>query len=167
MGLLLAAPGVAPMALAASRPVEGRNFVLASGQSTLPSVLQAAASVRSAQPFLVYLSSNATLTVATLRVRSLPVNRPLVLVGKVTDITGLNFGMEVNTLLLGPQGSLTFDQLVLENLAPGDARSLALAGPYEVLMGYHLWAVSFDRWVGQEQEREGALAGGAIPHGTS
>lgn len=101
--------------------------------------------MRTAAPFLVYLSSNVSLSTSKIKVRALAINRPLYLVGKTTDYTSIDFGMEVNTLVLGPLGSVTFNQLVLENLAPGDTASAALAGPYEVLMSYHLWAVAFNR----------------------
>lgn len=145
VGLLLGDPELDVGALAGSRPAPGRNFVLAVDQGNLPSVMQSGPPVRSAAPFMIYLSANVSLSTALLKVRVLPVNRPLYLVGKYTDYTGVDFGMEVNTLQLGPGASVTFSQLVLENLAPGDSRSAALAGPYEVLMPYHVWAVAFDR----------------------
>lgn len=131
--------------LAGSKPLPGHNFVVATDQSTLQAVLQSGAAVRTAAPFLVYLSSNVSLSTSKLKVRALAINRPLYLVGKTTDYTSIDFGMEVNTLVLGPLGSVTFNELVLENLAPGDTASAALAGPYEVLMSYHMWAVVFNR----------------------
>jgi hypothetical protein len=145
VGLLLGEKELDVGALAGSRAAPGLNYVLAVDQENLPSVMQTGPTARTAAPFLIYLSANVSLSTALLKVRVLPVNRPLYLVGKYTDYTGIDFGMEVNTLQLGPGASITFSQLVLENLAPGDTRSASLAGPYEVLMPYHVWAVAFDR----------------------
>lgn len=145
VGLLLGDPDLDIGALAGSRAAPGLNYVLAVDQGNLGTVMQSGPTVRTAVPFLIYLSANVSLSAALLKVRVLPVNRPVFLVGKYTDYTGVDFGMEVNTLQLGPGASVTFSQLVLENLAPGDTRSAALAGPYEVLMPYHVWAVAFDR----------------------
>jgi hypothetical protein len=142
---MLEVPGLDPVALAADKPVQGRNFVLAADQKTLLPVLQSGASVRTSAPFIMYLAVNVSLSPAVLKVPALAINRPLIFVGKSTDATSMDFGMAVNTLVLGPLGSILFNQVVLENLAPGDARSAAQAGPYEPTMTYHIWAVSFDR----------------------
>lgn len=145
VGLLLAVTGQSPSALAGMQPLSGRNFVLAADSTTLLSVMQSGAAVRTSVPFLMYLSSNVSFSSALLKVRVLPVNRPLLVVGLSMDNTSIDLGMEVNTLQLGPQGSISFSSVILENLAPGDARSAALAGPYEVAMAYYVWAVAFDR----------------------
>lgn len=158
VGLLLGVPGAAsPASLAGERPVHGRNFVLAADQSTLLPVLQSGVGATARVPFLIYLSNNMTLSAAVTKAGMIPVNRPLVLIGKSTDVTSIDLGMQVNILQLGPLGRILLSQVVLENLAPGDARSLALAGPYEVSMSYFLWAVAFNRCVavsaGQEVTR--------------
>jgi hypothetical protein len=158
VGLLLAVNGASPSVLAGTEPAPGRNFVLAADSSTLLSVMQLGAAVRTSVPFLMYLSSNISFSSAQLKVRILPVNRPLIVVGLSTDNTSIDFGMEVNSLQLGPLGSITLLQAILENLAPGDARSAELAGPYEVSMTYYLWAVAFDRCA----RRGGDSAKGAV-----
>jgi hypothetical protein len=107
--------------------------------------MQSGAAVRTSVPFLMYLSGNISFSSALLKVRVLPVNRPLLVVGLSTDNTSIDFGMEVNTLQLGPLGSITLNQVILENLAPGDGRSVELAGPYDVQLTYLMWAVAFDR----------------------
>lgn len=145
VGLLLDVGGASPSVLAGSQPAPGHNFMLAVDSTTLLSVMQFGAAVRTPTPFLMYLSSNISFSSALLKVQVLPVNRPLLLVGLSTDNTSIDFGMEVNTLQLGPLGSITLNQVILENLAPGDARSAELAGPYEVSMTYYLWPVAFDR----------------------
>lgn len=147
MGLLLEVPGLEPVALALDKPAQGRNFVLAADTKTLLPVMQSGASVRTSVPFLMYLATNVSISPESLKVPILAVNRPLIIIGKSTDPTGIDLGMAVNTMQLGPQGSVLFNQVVLENLGPGDARSAALAGPYEPMLTYHVWAVAFDRWV--------------------
>lgn len=144
VGLLQEVPGLEPVQLAGDRPPAGRNFVLAADFKTLPTALQTSAGVRTAVPFLLYLASHVSLTPGALGMPILPVNRPLIVVGKL-DPTSIDLGMAVNTLQLGPQGSVLFNQVVLENLAPGDARSVALAGPFDPMLAYPVWAVAFDR----------------------
>jgi hypothetical protein len=131
--------------LAGSKPLGARNFVLAVDPTNLAGVLSSSPTARTSVPFLMYVSGNVSISTAVLKAKVVPVNRPLYVIGKSTDRTSIDFGMEVNTLQLGPQGSILFNQLILENLAPGDARSAALAGSYEVLMPYNVWAVAFDR----------------------
>jgi hypothetical protein len=146
VGLLLEVPGAESVALARDRAPAGRNFVLAADFKTVPTVLQSSASVRTSAPFLLYLATHVTLTPAVLGMPILPINRPLIVVGK-SDPTSVDLGMAVNTLQLGPQGSVLFNQVILENLAPGDARTATLAGPFDPTLAYPVWAVAFDRCV--------------------
>jgi hypothetical protein len=77
----------------------------------------------------------------------LSINRPVYLVGRVTMPTSVDFGMQVNQLvLLGSHSRMTLAQLVLENLAPGDERSLDFAGAdFDVQMGYNMWPMLYPR----------------------
>jgi hypothetical protein len=79
------------------------------------------------------------------------VHRQLFVVGKLTDITSIDFGMEVNQLVLtGSWSNITFSKVVLENLGPGDKRSAVAAGNHNVQAGYNIWPVLFDRCVRQQ-----------------
>jgi hypothetical protein len=146
VGLLLGSPGASPADLAGPRPLPGRNFVLAADQATLVHVLQVSGATATPLPLLVYLSANVSLGGAAMRGAALAVARPLLLVGKATDVTSVDLGMEVGSLVLGARwGALTVSRCALENLAPGDARAAALAGPHALGMSFNLWAVAFNR----------------------
>jgi hypothetical protein len=147
VGLLLATPGGGPADLALTKPAAGRNFVLAADQSTLVPVLQAAGSTSTSVPLLVYVATNVSLGRPQDIAAGLPINRPVYLVGRVTMPTSVDFGMQVNQLvLLGSHSRITLAQLVLENLAPGDERSLDFAGAdFDVQMGYNMWPMLYPR----------------------
>lgn len=144
VGLLLDSPGMTALSMAGKTPAAGRNFVTAADDHTLVPLLTSTAGVSTAVPFLIYLAANVSLG-ANL-VAGIPVNRPLYFVGKTTEVTSIDFGMEVNQLvMLGTWSSAIFNWVSLENLAPGDRRSLQYAGTYDVLMGYHVWALLYQR----------------------
>lgn len=130
--------------MAGKRPAANRNFVTAADDTTLVPLLASTAGISTAVPFLVYLAANVSLgsNVAA----GLPINRPIYFVGKTTEVTSINFGMEVNQLvMLGTWSQVTFNRVTLENLAPGDRRSLTYAENYDVLMGYHVWSLMYPR----------------------
>lgn len=160
VGVLLAPPpGTPPSALAGDAPLPGRNYVLAVDQATLLPVLGSprGPGAASRAPLLLYLSANVSLArPVTKAAGPLPVNRHLLLVGKATGLVSLDLGMEAGSLALGPAGALTAARLALENLAPGDARAAATAGPYDVRMSYNLWAVAFSRCAATQRRRSSA-----------
>lgn len=144
VGLLLDVPGMTALDMAGKTPAAGRNFVTAADDTTLVPLLTSTAGISTAVPFLVYLAANVSLgsNVAA----GLPINRPLYFVGKTTEVTSINFGMEVNQLvMLGSNSGATFNRVTLENLAPGNRHSLTYAMNYDVLMGYHLWSLLYYR----------------------
>jgi hypothetical protein len=147
VGLLLATASGSPADLALSKPAAGRNFVLAADQATLVPLLQAAGATSTSVPLLVYVASNISLGRPQEIALGLPINRPLFLVGRVTVPTSVDFGMQVNQLvLLGSYSRMTVAQLILENLAPGDARSVDFAGAdFDVMMGYNMWPMLYPR----------------------
>ncbi|KAF6251118.1 hypothetical protein COO60DRAFT_1645405, partial [Scenedesmus sp. NREL 46B-D3] len=147
VGLLLTTPAGASADLALNKPAAGRNFVLAADQTTLVPVLQAAGSTSTAVPLLVYVAINISLGLSQDIAAGLPINRPVYLVGRVTMPTSIDFGMQVNQfVLLGSHSRMTLAQLVLENLAPGDARSVDFAGAhFDVHMGYNMWPMLYPR----------------------
>lgn len=54
--------------------------------------------------------------------------------------------LQVNQLLLHyPQSNITFDSLVLENMAPGDAVSAEIAKPASLAAPANDWALYFNR----------------------
>jgi hypothetical protein len=147
VGLLLAPTAGGPSDLALTKPAAGRNYVLAADQNTLVPLLQAAGSTSASVPLLVYIASNVSLGRPQDIALGLAINRPVYLVGRVTMPTSVDFGMQVNQLvLLGSHSSMTLVQLVLENLAPGDERSVDFAGAdFDVMMGYNMWPMLYPR----------------------
>jgi hypothetical protein len=54
--------------------------------------------------------------------------------------------VQVNQLVLTYRWSnITFDSVVLENMAPGDARSAEIARPMSVASAGNFWALYFNR----------------------
>jgi hypothetical protein len=77
-----------------------------------------------------------------------PINRHLFWVGLASRNTSLDLHMSVNQLVLtGTWSNLTTDHLILENLAPGDARSAEIAKPTTITLPTNLWFLYFPRWV--------------------
>ncbi|KAF8060070.1 AMSH1 [Scenedesmus sp. PABB004] len=149
VGLLLDT-GLPPSSLAGAAPAAGLNYVLPSNAAGPVAVLRAAAAASTALPLLVYVASNVSLAGGAGGGAGggggLPINRPVFLVGRVTVPTGVDFGMAVNgLLLLGPWSAATLAALVLENLAPGDARSAPYAGNYSLDLSYNVWPFLFPR----------------------
>lgn len=137
--------GGAPLALRA--PV-----VLSATNDTLVPLLRERAAVPTPEPLLVYVGGNVTLAGGTsvedgsaappaggvaaqgralARGENLTIARPVILVGRAADPTGIDFRMRVNQLVAaGPHARLTLDSLHLENLGFGDG-----AGDWPGLLG--------------------------------
>jgi hypothetical protein len=70
------------------------------------------------QPLLLRVVANVTLGPGINQ--SIPIRRPVVLLGMVSAPTSVDLGMVVNQLNVTlPFGKITWQSLVLENLAPG------------------------------------------------
>lgn len=131
--------------LAGRTPAADRNFVTAADDATLVPLLTSVAGISTAVPFLVYLAANVSL--GSNLPAAIPINRPIFFVGKVTEDTGIDFGMRVNqVVMLGTWSQVTFNRVSLENLGPGDQRTLQYAERFDVLMGYHLWSLLYYRY---------------------
>lgn len=117
------------------------NYVLAALNATLVHHMQELGVVASSVACLIYVDSNVTLS------KPVPVPpvgvlvaRPLTLVGLVTANTSVDFHMAVNSILLTSTWSnITLDRLVIENLAPGNARSAEIAAPLSVSSPVDFW----------------------------
>lgn len=92
--------------------------LLAADNTTLVPVLLRNASIFTSEPLLIRITSNATLGHG-LR-GSIPIRRPVILLGLASAVTSMDMGMVVNQVnVTGPNGTLVWQALVLENLAPG------------------------------------------------
>jgi hypothetical protein len=163
LGLLSAGAGddQLPQPLAAAGPSPPAPVVLSATNETLVPLLRRHAGVQTPVPLLVYVGGNITLTGGTkadedsvsagggggggggaaepppwmLAPRdNITVARPVVLVGRATDPTSIDFRMRVNQLVAaGPYANLTFDSLLLENLGENNGLQIDLA-PYSSIM---------------------------------
>jgi hypothetical protein len=89
--------------------------------TTLIPTLMRDAAVASPDTLLFRVVSNITLGPGILR--SIPIRRPILLYGMVSAPTSVDLGMVVNQLNVTlPHGQITWQGLVLENLAPGQCR---------------------------------------------
>jgi hypothetical protein len=123
-------------------------LVQVNNASLVPTVL-AYAGQHTSVPLLVYINSNVTLAnVDDLAPYGIPVNRPLVLAGLASVNTSMDFGMVVEQLNASQSNtsSVTFQYMVLENLAPGGEATSRASGPFSVLIQNNVFAVYFDRW---------------------
>jgi hypothetical protein len=123
-------------------------LVQVNNASLVPTLL-AYAGQRTSVPLLVYINSNVTLaSVDDVAPYGIPVNRPLILAGLASVNTSMDFGMVVEQLNASQanSSSVTFQSLVLENLAPGGEATSRASGPFSVLIQNNLFAVYFDRW---------------------
>jgi hypothetical protein len=105
------------------RPAPGCNIVAADNMTLIPT-LQRNASVATAAPLLIRITSNVTLG-PNLK-GSLSIRRPVILLGLASSLTSVDLGMVVNQLnVTPPMGTLLWQGLVLENLAPGRSSCFA------------------------------------------
>ena len=136
VGVLLAAgAGAAPANVAGG----------AAGATNVARALEAAAGAATPAPLLVYVAANASLGARA--PAGIAIRRPVVLVGLQSLPTSLDFMMDVNQL--NETGSrtanLTFVGLALENLAPGDADTSAVAAPFSIAVTNNVWAAFYNR----------------------
>lgn len=125
------------------------NCILGATNSTLVPALLTNAAVATPQPLLVYLTTNVSLgAFPKLPATGVLVNRPVIFVGLQSLVTSIDFQMVVNQLneTGSKYSNVTFVGVVLENLAPGDAITTALAPPFSIAISNNVWAVSFNRW---------------------
>jgi hypothetical protein len=144
VGVLLAAPGSPPAAV----PSVKNCLIVTSNATLLPALLPAAA-VATPAPLLVYLTSNVTLGVhPALPASGVLIRRPVVFVGLDSAITSIDFQMVVNQLnATAKHSNTTFVGLALENLAPGDGVTSAVAAPFSIAVVNNVWAVYYNRCV--------------------
>lgn len=147
MGLLRGGRGLADVAaLAGPASLPGLNYVLCADQDSLVPLLRNVGGPPSRTPFLAYVCANVTLSRAAGLSAPLAINRPLLLVGSSSVLTSIDFGMQASSLAaLGGASHVTLRSLVLENLGPGDAAAAPLAGQYNLMMGYNMWPLLFNR----------------------
>jgi hypothetical protein len=85
--------------------------------TVIPTLLQDAGTT-SQQLLLVSLIANVTLGPGISN--AIPIRRPILMLGMVSALTSVDLGMVVNQLNVTPPfGQITWQSLVLENLAPG------------------------------------------------
>lgn len=95
----------------------GCNMRTANNASLVPMLLRDAGIV-STDPLLMRLTTNITLGPGL--TQSIPIRRPIVLLGMASALTSIDLAMMVNQLNVTlPYGSITWQSLTLENLAPG------------------------------------------------
>eukprot|EP00878_Enallax_costatus_P006127 GHUV01006423.1.p1 GENE.GHUV01006423.1~~GHUV01006423.1.p1 ORF type:complete len:1088 (+),score=332.66 GHUV01006423.1:306-3569(+) len=131
-------------------PALTENVVLAATNGTLVPSLMAHASIVTKQPLLVYITTNVSLGLnPQLPASGLAINRPVVFVGLQSLVTSIDFQMVVNQLneTGSTYSNVTFVGLVLENLAPGDSESSALAAPLSIAVSNNVWAAFYNRTV--------------------
>ena len=141
------------LAAAAAKPASaggGSSCVLDANNQTLIPQLVLHAGVETDVPLMVFITTNVTLAgLGDVLPDGIALNRPLILAGFLTLVTSMDFQMEVSQLSLvcSDKGTVTFLQLVLENLAPADLKASKIAGAYSVLIQNNIWPVYYDRWV--------------------
>jgi hypothetical protein len=112
------------------QPALGCNLVAADNATLVPMLL-ANASMRTSEPLLIRITTNVTLG-RNIR-GSVPIRRPVILLGMASALTSVDLEMVVNQLnVTPPTGTLVWQGLVLENLAPG---GLWLGAAADVIFG--------------------------------
>ncbi len=120
----------------------------AADSASLVPLLLTHAGTNTSQPLVICLTSNVSLTRADMPEGGvLHINRPVILMGSMQRPTSIDFSNEVNMLDLtgGPHAHVTLDTLVLENIAPGDAQSAAVASGAGLSVNFFVWALRYDR----------------------
>jgi hypothetical protein len=148
VGLLLGSPAYEAGAAPALPSV--KNCLIISTNTTLLPALIPNAAVATPLPLLIYLTSNVSIGQhPPLPVGGIVIKRPVVFVGMQSLLTSIDFEMVVNQLnLTGSQYSnITFVGVVLENLAPGDIITSAVASPFSIAITNNVWAVLYNRCV--------------------
>jgi hypothetical protein len=97
--------------------IPGCNMRSVDNKTLVQTLLRDATNV-STVPLLIRVVSNTTLGVGI--THSIPIRRPIVLLGMVSSPTSIDMGMVVNQLNVTlPHGKITWQSVILENLAPG------------------------------------------------
>lgn len=143
-----AAGGPGDRSRAAAAALQVKNCLpLATNTTLLPALLSQAA-VATQVPLLMYLTSNVTIGQhPVLPANGLLIQRPVVFVGLQSQLTSIDFEMVVNQLNLSTSAhaNSTFVGVVLENLAPGDTVTSAVASPFSIAITNNVWAVYYNR----------------------
>jgi hypothetical protein len=122
------------------------NYVLWADNSTIVRQLRHQGGISTPLPLLLYQTGNITLGAAQVPAGGIAINRPLVWVGLTSANTSVDLHMSVNQLVLtGPWSNITLVSLVIENTAPGDARSAEVAAPLSTTSVANIWAVYVNR----------------------
>jgi hypothetical protein len=101
--------------------------VRTANNNTLVQTLLQDATVRTNQPLGIRLASNVTLGPGI--AEAINIRRPVILLGMMSAVTSVDFGMTVNVLnVTTPGAQLYWQGLVLENLAPGELSCLGRGG---------------------------------------
>lgn len=151
VGLLVASPG-----FAAGPAPTVNNCLLLTTNTTLLQALRPHAAVATPLPLLVYLTSNVTIGLhPPLPTYGVLVKRPVIFVGLQSLVTSIDFEMVVNQLNLtgSPYSNSTFVATALENLAPGDTITSAVAAPFSIAVSNNLWSVFYNRYRWQSGAR--------------
>jgi hypothetical protein len=138
------APGTpAPPASTVQQPL---NYVWWADNSTIVQHLTQQGGMNTPLPLLLYQTGNVTLGAAQVPPGGIAINRPVFWVGLSSANTSVDWHMSVNQLVLtGTWSNLTFVSLVIENTAPGDARSAEVAAPLSTTSVANIWAVYVNR----------------------
>lgn len=141
----LAATGAAGSA-ADEQPAARPGYVLAATNNTIVPLMQQLGAVDGPATLLMYIDTNVTLSKPPVPAAGIVVNRPLVLVGLTVANVSVDLHMDINTIILtAPDSNITVDSVVVENEAPGDARSAEVARPLSVSSANNMWALYYDR----------------------
>lgn len=115
-------------------PAIPRCSMRTSDSKTLVQTLQRDAGINTTQPLLIRLVQNVTLGPDIMQ--SIPIRRPIVLLGMVSAPTSVDLAMVVNQLNVTlPYGKITWQSVALENLAPGEAGPQAAEGRGRAALG--------------------------------
>lgn len=139
VGVLLQAPPSTPNPVNLPWPLV-KDCVMATNATLVPSLLTFAGATTS-QPLLVYVDANVSLGA------SVVIRRPVVFIGLQSLLTSVDLQMVVNQLneTDSPYANVTFVGLILENLAPGDVVTSAVAAPFSIAITNNVFAAYYDR----------------------
>jgi hypothetical protein len=96
----------------------GCSIRIVDNKTLVPTLIRDAG-ISTSDMLLIRLTDNVTLGPGI--THSIPIRRPILLLGMVSAPTSVDMGMVVNQLnVTPPYGQITWQGLVLENLAPGE-----------------------------------------------
>uniref|UniRef100_A0A383WJF9 Protein kinase domain-containing protein n=1 Tax=Tetradesmus obliquus TaxID=3088 RepID=A0A383WJF9_TETOB len=154
-GLFLQFQGSNGPSEAADDTLQGTNYLLGVSNASFVPALLKYATIDTVRPLFVLLSSNISWGQHPLMQQqqggsspaaALAVGRPLVLAGQQGAATSLDLGMGVNKVsLAGQHANLTFDGLVIENLAYGDRQSGNQLSGLSLINTFNIWFFYWDR----------------------